>query len=92
MGSIGAGLASRLFIRPRTLGSLGAAYYRAGDKVKALEYTQKALEVCRQAGDQEGVKTYAGNIQHIQELPANWNTKCRTERGLPTSTQLAMNW
>ncbi len=54
---------------PRTLGSLGAAYYRAGDKVRALEYTQKALEMCRQVGDQEGVRTYTENIQHIQKAP-----------------------
>jgi tetratricopeptide (TPR) repeat protein len=51
---------------PRTLGSLGAAYFRAGDKPQAIEFTQKALEMCKQIGDNEGVRIYSGNIQHIQ--------------------------
>jgi len=52
--------------KPRTLGSLGAAYFRAGDKARAIEFTQQALELCRQFGDDEGVRIYSGNIQHIQ--------------------------
>ena len=51
--------------KPRTFGSLGAAYFRAGDKARAIEFTQQALEMCREVGDEEGVRTYAGNLQHI---------------------------
>lgn len=50
---------------PRTFGSLGAAYFRAGDKTRAIEFTQRALEMCQQVGDAEGVRIYCGNIQHI---------------------------
>lgn len=51
--------------RPRTLGSLGAAYFRAGDKARAVQFTEQALEMCRRFGDDEGVRIYSGNIQHI---------------------------
>ena len=81
----------------RTLGSLGAAYYRAGDKVKALEYTQKALEMCRQVGDQEGVSTYTGNILHIQKAPnemeyqmpdGTWNSDINAVGDEPTNYRI----
>ncbi|MCD6051007.1 MAG: hypothetical protein K0Q55_2410 [Verrucomicrobia bacterium] len=51
---------------PRTLGSLGAAYFRAGDKVKAIEFTQQALDLCQRSGDTEGVRIYRGNLDHIR--------------------------
>jgi hypothetical protein len=51
--------------KPRTLGSLGAAYFRTGDKARAIEFTQQALEMCRAVGDEEGVRIYNGNIQHL---------------------------
>ena len=51
--------------QPKTLGSLGAAYFRAGDKARAIQFTEQALEMCRQYGDDEGVRIYIGNIQHI---------------------------
>ena len=54
---------------PKTFGSLGAAYFRAGDKSRAIEFTERALELCRQNGDEEGVKIYLGNIEHIDNAP-----------------------
>ncbi len=55
--------------RLRLLGSLGAAYYRNGDKAKALEFTQQALELCQQSEDAEGISIYSGNLQHIRNSP-----------------------
>src|SRR5258705_182256 len=63
-GLTGNGVATN---RGRTLGSLGAASFRAGDKTRAIEFTQQALEMCRQVGDEEGVRIYSRNIQHIQD-------------------------
>ena len=61
-GLRGHGLAA---FKPRTLGSLGIAYFQAGDKVRAKEFTQQALEMCRQGGDDEGVRIYSDNIEYI---------------------------
>jgi tetratricopeptide (TPR) repeat protein len=51
--------------KPQTLGSLGAAYFRVGDRARAIEFTQQALEMCRELGDEEGARIYNGNIQYI---------------------------
>jgi hypothetical protein len=51
---------------PRTLGTLGVAYYRTGDTARAMEFTGQALELCRRLGDEDGIKTYTENIRVIQ--------------------------
>ena len=56
---------AREYYRPRTLGKLGLALYRAGDTRGAVQVTREALELCRQAGDAEGVKAYTGNIESM---------------------------
>ena len=52
---------------PRTYGMLGVAYFRTGDRDKAVEFTEKAKVLCEQLGDEEGVAVYAGNLQHVKE-------------------------
>lgn len=52
---------------PRIYGMLGVAYFRAGDRAKAVESTQKAKSLCEDLGDQEGIAVYEGNLQLVQE-------------------------
>jgi tetratricopeptide (TPR) repeat protein len=52
---------------PRTCGLLGVACFRSGDKDRAIEFTQKALALCEQSGDQEGISAYKGNLQYMEE-------------------------
>jgi tetratricopeptide (TPR) repeat protein len=54
---------AREYYRPRTLGKLGTALYRAGDTRRAVQVTREARELCIQAGDAEGVKAYTGNLE-----------------------------
>jgi len=51
--------------RARCLGSLGAALNKAGNKSEAVCVTREALEICRQADDEEGVKVYTQNLDVI---------------------------
>ena len=50
---------------PRALGSLGIAFVKTGQKMKAIEVTREALELCRKVGDDEGVRAYAANLRAI---------------------------
>ena len=49
-------------MRARTLGRLGHALSETGEKSEAIRVTREALEICRVAGDEEGVKTYQTNL------------------------------
>jgi tetratricopeptide (TPR) repeat protein len=51
--------------RARYLGSLGVALNKLGETSKAVRATREALEICRQEGDEDGVKTYAQNLDVI---------------------------
>jgi tetratricopeptide (TPR) repeat protein len=51
--------------RSRCLGSLGLALDKMGETSKAVHVTREALEACRQAGDEEGVKAYVQNLKAI---------------------------
>lgn len=51
--------------RARCLGSLGAALHKLGNTSEAVRVTREALEICRQAGDEEGVKVYTTNLDEI---------------------------
>ena len=51
--------------RARCLGSLGAALNKMGSTSEAVRVTREALEICRQAGDEEGVKVYTQNLDVI---------------------------
>lgn len=51
--------------RARCLGSLGVALSKVGNTSEAVRITREALETCRQAGDEEGVKTYLQNLDVI---------------------------
>jgi tetratricopeptide (TPR) repeat protein len=51
--------------RARCLGSLGAALHKVGNTSEAVRVTREALEICRQAGDDEGVKAYTKNLTVI---------------------------
>jgi len=53
----------------RTFGMLGVALYKTGDTPKAVDLTTKARVMCEQLGDEEGVRAYAGNLQHMAEGP-----------------------
>ena len=52
---------------PRTCGMLGVAYFRAGDRLKAAEFTKKAKVLCEELGDEEGVAVYGRNLQHMEQ-------------------------
>ncbi len=52
---------------PRTYGMLGVAHFHAGDRARAVEWTQKAKALCEELGDEEGVAVYAGTLQHVKE-------------------------
>lgn len=47
---------------PRTFGMLGVARFRAGDATAGIEATKRAMALCEQAGDEEGVAIYTGNL------------------------------
>ena len=51
--------------RPRVLGRLGAALAKVGDTPEAIRVTREALELCRQSGDEEGVRVYTSNLDAI---------------------------
>jgi tetratricopeptide (TPR) repeat protein len=53
-------------LKTKTLGALGSACFKMGDRTKALECMQSARELCAKTGDAEGVRIYEGNIAHIQ--------------------------
>jgi len=49
-------------MRARTLGRLGHALSETGQKSEAIRVTRDALEICRVAGDEEGVNAYQANL------------------------------
>jgi tetratricopeptide (TPR) repeat protein len=49
-------------LRPRVLGRLGIALAKSGNRTEAISVTREALELCRQAGDDEGVQAYSTNL------------------------------
>jgi tetratricopeptide (TPR) repeat protein len=51
--------------RAKCLGSLGVALNSMGNTSEAVRVTREALEICRQAGDDEGVKAYTTNLDVI---------------------------
>jgi tetratricopeptide (TPR) repeat protein len=53
------------YYRARCLGRLGVALSEVGNTSDAVRVTREALETCRQAGDEEGVKTYLQNLDGI---------------------------
>jgi hypothetical protein len=53
------------FYRPRILGKLGVALYRAGQTARAREVTAQALDICRQLGDEDGVQAYEANLANM---------------------------
>ena len=77
------------YYRPRVLGRLGVALAQTGDKREAVRVTTEALELCRAAGDEEGIRTYTTNLDILGtfDIPANDGTDanmtvaCRDEQG-----------
>jgi tetratricopeptide (TPR) repeat protein len=61
------------YYRPRVLGKLGIALLQSGDAREAVKVTREALELCRQAGDEDGVQTNTRNLENIgtYQMPAN---------------------
>ena len=53
------------FYRPRVLGKLGVALYQSGEVDRARDVTQQALDMCRQLGDDEGVRAYETNLENM---------------------------
>ncbi len=51
--------------RARCLGSLGIALNKVGNTPEAVRVTREALEICRESGDEEGVKVYIQNLEAI---------------------------
>ena len=52
---------------PKTLGMLGLAYFKLGNKDKAIEYMFKAKYECELNGDKNGVNVYNYNLQFLQQ-------------------------
>lgn len=67
-GLTGDGVAHYL---PRTFGMLGVARFRAGDAEAGVEATRRALALCEQAGDLEGVAIYTGNLARMETARGN---------------------
>jgi tetratricopeptide (TPR) repeat protein len=51
---------------PVTLGMLGGAYFNAGLVERASDPTSRALEMCRETGDDDGVIAYLTNLHEIR--------------------------
>jgi tetratricopeptide (TPR) repeat protein len=51
--------------RARCLGSLGAALHKVGNTSEAVRATREALEICREAADEQGVVAYTKNLDVI---------------------------
>jgi tetratricopeptide (TPR) repeat protein len=67
------------FLRPRVLGRLGIALAKSGNRTEAINVTRKALELCRQAGDDEGVRAYSTNLDTFgtYEIPFDEDMQSR---------------
>jgi tetratricopeptide (TPR) repeat protein len=53
------------YLRPRALGRLGKALAKEGNIPEAIRVTREALELCRLAGDAEGVQVYTTNLNQL---------------------------
>lgn len=51
---------------PVTLGMLGGAYFNAGVVERASEPTSRALAMCRETGDEDGIVAYLTNLHEIR--------------------------
>jgi hypothetical protein len=51
--------------RGKALGLLGWNHFQLHDAVRAREYTAQALDACRSAGDEDGVRIYSANLKTI---------------------------
>jgi len=51
--------------RPRILGRLGIALAKAGDVPAAIVVTRQALDLCREARDEEGIHAYTRNLRAL---------------------------
>lgn len=54
-------------LRPRILGRMGIARFRAGDWQGGAENTRRAMALCESAGDEEGVRAYTSNLEIIEQ-------------------------
>jgi len=57
-------------LRAKLLGSLGQNAMRLGDYAVAVSYSQQALEVCRESGDEAGQFAYYDNLMVVQAIRA----------------------
>jgi tetratricopeptide (TPR) repeat protein len=77
--------------RIRALGRLGIALYHAGDRREAIAVTKQALELCRTIGDEEGIRAYTRNLEHVSafNLPggsaADRVVSVKNDRGEPVA-------
>ena len=64
------------YYRPRALGRLGIALLQSGDAREAVKVTREALELCRRAGDEDGVQAYTRSLENMgtYQVPANDGT------------------
>ncbi|MCR9165904.1 MAG: tetratricopeptide repeat protein [Nannocystaceae bacterium] len=51
---------------PVTLGMLGGAYFNAGLVERASDPTSRALAMCRETGDEDGIVAYLTNLHEIR--------------------------
>lgn len=67
---------------PVTLGMLGGAYFNAGLVERAAEPTGKALAMCRETGDEEGIVAYLTNLHEIRRYLGESDEAARLARAL----------
>ena len=51
----------------KALGQLGRNYLQLKEYARARENTAQAIEVCRSAGDEDGVRIYTVNLATIEK-------------------------
>lgn len=58
--------------RPRVLGHLGITLARSGNSAEAIRVTREARDLCRNIGDEEGVRIYTANLDALGtfEIPS----------------------
>jgi hypothetical protein len=63
-------------IRAQLIGAMGLALLATGDRRAAERVTREALHLCESLGDEDGIRAYTHNLDHIgtHHMPANDGT------------------
>jgi tetratricopeptide (TPR) repeat protein len=83
-GMQGSGVAAYL---PVTLGMLGQCQFQMGEADRAVAPTEKALELCLEAGDGEGERAYLSNLYEIHRYRGDAEAASRCAGSLADALQ-----